>query len=85
MQNKEIYQKVEELIEENKTAEDSKSDGVFILAIYKKGKKSESKVMMNGFSLKEADVIVRGVYGKIYELRRRGDKKMQEINKKLER
>jgi len=79
---------VETVIENNKINLDSKEDGVLVLAIYKPKviqgeKKSESKLLMNGFTLEEADVILRDVYAKVYEIRKRKDEKMKLVDKRL--
>ncbi len=78
-----LYKSVEKIIEENKGKKDSVKNGVFVLAIYKKGKVSQAKVLMNGFKIEEIDVVLREIYGKIYEMRNRGNAKIQRINKKL--
>ena len=81
--NCKLYKSVEKIIEENKGKKDSVKNGVFVLAIYKKGKVSQAKVLMNGFKIEEIDVVLREIYGKIYEMRNRGDARIQRINKKL--
>ena len=81
--NCKLYKSVEKIIKENKGKKDSAKNGVFVLAIYKKGKVSQAKVLMNGFKIEEIDVVLREIYGKIYEMRNRGNAKIQRINKKL--
>ena len=81
--NCELYKSVEKIIEQNKGKKDSTRNGVFVLAIYKKGKMSQAKVLMNGFKIEEIDVVLREIYGKIYEMRNRGNAKIQRINRKL--
>ena len=44
---------------------------------------SQAKVLMNGFKIEEIDVVLREIYGKIFEMRNRGNAKIQRINKKL--
>jgi len=81
--NYKVYKEVEQIIELNKGKKDSSENAVFVLAIYKKDKKAQSKVLMNGFEIEEVDVILREVYGKVYEMRNRGNAKMQKINQRL--
>jgi len=81
--NYKVYKAVEQIIELNKGKKDSKENAVFVLAIYKKDLKAQSKVLMNGFQISEIDVILREVYGKIFEMRNRGNSKMVKINQKL--
>jgi hypothetical protein len=81
--NQQLYKSVEKIIEDNRGKKDSIKEGVFVLAVYKKGKVSQAKVLMNGFKIEEIDVVLREIYGKIYEMRNRGNAKIQRINKKL--
>ena len=83
--NKEIYNEVKKVIEKNKKNEKSVSDGLFVLAVYKKGKKQEIVSLVNGMKPIEIEVALREVYSKVYEIRKRNDKKMIKLNKKLKK
>lgn len=81
--NYKAYKDVEAVIEGNLNCKQSTENGLFVLAIYKKGKKATSKVLVNGFSLEELDVVIRDVYARIYGLRKKDDKKLQALDKKF--
>lgn len=81
--NYKAYKDVEAVIEGNLNCKQSTENGLFVLAIYKKGKKADTKVLINGFTLEELDVILRDVYSRIYDLRKKDDPKMQKLDKRL--
>lgn len=86
MKNGELYNIISEAMNGMKENRQSTTDGLFVVAIYKgkkTGKRSESKLFFDGYTLSELDVLLREVYGKIYELRHRNDPKSKKINKKL--
>lgn len=78
------FQKVAAIIAEESAMEKSDTDGLMLIAIYKKKKKATVKVHINGLDPKEADVIIREIYGKVYEIRKRNDTKAKALNEKLE-
>lgn len=83
--NKKIYDEVKKIIKENKDKQKSISDGLFILALYKKGKNQKIESLINGLSLEEMDVAIRELYSRIYEMRMRNNKKMIKLNNKLKK
>lgn len=82
--NMAAFQKVAAIVAEESHFEKSDSDGLMLIAIYKKKKKATVKVHINGLDMKEADVILRDIYSKVYEIRKRNDPKAQKLNEKLE-
>ena len=81
--NKAAFEKVAAVIAEESQGEKSKTDGLMLIAIYEKNKKAEVKVHINGLDPDRADVIIREIYSKVYEIRKRKDPKAQALNKKL--
>jgi len=82
--NKIIFDKACDLMEEARLLPNSNKNKVLMIAIYKKGENAEARTLFNGFTLDEVDVLLREIYGKVYALRKSKDPKMQEINQKLE-
>lgn len=81
--NYKVYKDITQIIESARGAKESTENGVIAFVVYKKRGRAETKMLMNGFTLEEADVVIRDLYGKIYELRKRNDKKMQKLDKKI--
>lgn len=83
--NEYLFNQVTEIIKPHRTRKESKKDGVVVIAIHHKkgGKKGVAQAYINGIDLKVASVILRDIYGKIYEMSKRSDKKMQKIDETL--
>lgn len=86
--NRALFDTINKLVKESKREKTSKKDGVLVLSIHLRREnneeaKSDAAVFMNGFSLDELDVLIRDVYSKIYEMRVRNQKNMQEVDAKL--
>lgn len=82
-ENKKVFDEVVKLIELNADRQQSKTDKLFVVGVYGSGAEAEVKVSVNGFSPDELDVIVREIYGRIYDVRVRNTKKGKSIEKKL--
>lgn len=74
--NKKTFSSVVSIIEKEKRRRKSKNDGVFVMAVYKKKRKTEIKALVNGITPDELDIILREIYGKVYSIRKKNDKEL---------
>lgn len=81
--NRAAFEQVAAIVAEENSREKSKTDGLMVIAIYERKKRAEVKVLINGLDPDRADVIIREIYSKIYEIRKRKDPKAQALDKKL--
>lgn len=81
--NRAAFEQVAAIIAEESQGEKSTTDGLMIIAIYERKNRADVKVHINGLDPDRADVIIREIYGKVYEIRKRKDPKAQALNEKL--
>lgn len=84
--NKVLHNQISNKILENSKNASSATDGVFVLSIHynKKLKTSDIKVLINGLTPIEAEVLIKEVYARVYAERVKNDPRMKKLNEKLE-